>query len=218
MIEKISLYILPLMILFILSLALIKKVPVYEEFIEGAKDGFKVSISIIPYLVAIIVAVSMFRASGILDWLKDFANNIIPPDIIPLMITRPLSGSAALGIFSDIAKEYGIRVYTIGIGKMGYAPYPYQTPFGKQYQNVEVKIDEQLLKQIASTTGGKYFRSTKKSSLEEIFKEIDSMEKSKIDVYFYKQTKDIGQNLILLVIAILIVEMLLRKTYLKTNP
>lgn len=111
MIEKISLYILPLMILFILSLALIKKVPVYEEFIEGAKDGFKVSISIIPYLVAIIVAVSMFRASGILDWLKDFANNIIPPDIIPLMLTRPLSGSAALGIFSDIAKEYGADSY-----------------------------------------------------------------------------------------------------------
>ncbi len=111
MIEKISLFILPVMILFILSLALIKKVPVYEEFIEGAKDGFKVSISIIPYLVAIIVAVSMFRASGILDWLKDFANNIIPPDIIPLMITRPLSGSAALGIFSDIAKEYGADSY-----------------------------------------------------------------------------------------------------------
>ena len=111
MIEKISLYILPVMILFILSLALIKKVPVYEEFIEGAKDGFKVSISIIPYLVAIIVAVSMFRASGILDWLKDFANNIIPPDIIPLMLTRPLSGSAALGIFSDIAKEYGVDSY-----------------------------------------------------------------------------------------------------------
>ena len=111
MIEKISLYILPVMILFILSLALIKKVPVYEEFIEGAKDGFKVSISIMPYLVAIIVAVSMFRASGILDWLKDFANNIIPPDIIPLMLTRPLSGSAALGIFSDIAKEYGADSY-----------------------------------------------------------------------------------------------------------
>ena len=111
MIEKISLYILPVMILFILSFALIKKVPVYEEFIEGAKDGFKVSISIIPYLVAIIVAVSMFRASGILDWLKDFANNIIPPDIIPLMLTRPLSGSAALGIFSDIVKEYGADSY-----------------------------------------------------------------------------------------------------------
>ncbi len=137
-----------------------------------------------------------------------------------ILITDGVNNMGAIDPLTaaDIAKEYGIRVYTIGIGKMGYAPYPYQTPFGKQYQNVEVKIDEQLLKQIASTTGGKYFRSTKKSSLEEIFNEIDSMEKSKIDVSFYKQTKDVGQKLILLVIAILIVEVLLRKTYLKTNP
>ena len=112
MIEKISLYILPLMILSILTFALIKKVPVYEEFIEGAKDGFKVSISIIPYLVAIIVAVSMFRASGILDCFRNFANEIIPPDIIPLIFTRPLSGSAALGLFSDIVKEFGPDSYT----------------------------------------------------------------------------------------------------------
>ncbi len=111
MIEKISLYILPLMILFILSFGLIKKVPVYEEFIEGAKDGFKVSISIIPYLVAIIVAVSMFRASGVLEYVKAFANNIIPPDIIPLIFTRPLSGSAALGLFSDIVKQSGADSY-----------------------------------------------------------------------------------------------------------
>ena len=79
---------------------------------------------------------------------------------------------------ANIAKEYGIRVYTIGIGKMGYAPYPYQTPFGKQYQNVEVKIDEPLLKEVAKATGGKYFRSTENSSLKAIFEEIDKMEKS----------------------------------------
>ena len=111
MINTISLYILPLMILFILTFALAKKVPVYEEFIEGAKDGFKVSISIIPYLFAIIVAVSMFRASGALDIFKHFANTIIPPDIIPLIFTRPLSGSAALGLFSDIVKEFGPDSY-----------------------------------------------------------------------------------------------------------
>ncbi len=113
MINTISLYILPLMILFILTFALAKKVPVYEEFIEGAKDGFKVSISIIPYLVAIIVAVSMFRASGALDIFKHFANTIIPPDIIPLIFTRPLSGSAALGLFSDIVKEFGPDSYIV---------------------------------------------------------------------------------------------------------
>ena len=111
MIEKISLYILPIMILSILSLGMVKKVPVYEEFIEGAKDGFKVAVSIIPYLVAIIVAVSMFKASGILDMLKNFANSFIPPDIIPIIFTRSLSGSATLGLFSEIAKNLGPDSY-----------------------------------------------------------------------------------------------------------
>ncbi len=111
MIETISLYILPVMILTILTLGMAKKVPVYEEFIEGAKDGFKVAVSIIPYLVAIIVAVSMFKASGILDILKNFANSFIPPDIIPIIFTRSLSGSATLGLFSDIAKNFGPDSY-----------------------------------------------------------------------------------------------------------
>ena len=111
MIEKISLYILPIMILSILSLGMAKKIPVYEEFIEGAKDGFKVAVSIIPYLVAIIVAVSMFKASGIWDILKNFANSFIPPDIIPIIFTRSLSGSATLGLFSEIAKNLGPDSY-----------------------------------------------------------------------------------------------------------
>lgn len=111
MVEKISLYILPLMILIILSAGTIKKVPVYEEFIEGAKDGFKVSVSIIPYLVAIIVAVSMFKASGAINIIKNFAGQLVPPDIIPIMLTRSLSGSATLGIFSEIASTHGTDAY-----------------------------------------------------------------------------------------------------------
>ena len=99
------------MILSILTLGMTKKVPVYEEFIEGAKDGFKVAVSIIPYLVAIIVAVSMFKASGILDILKNFANSFVPPDIIPIIFTRSLSGSATLGLFSEIAKNLGPDSY-----------------------------------------------------------------------------------------------------------
>lgn len=105
MIEKISISILPLMILIILTAGMLKKVPVYEEFVEGAKDGFKVSISIIPYLVALIVAISMFRASGALEWISGILP--IQPDLVPLMITRSLSGSAALGIFSEIAANHG---------------------------------------------------------------------------------------------------------------
>ena len=111
MLATISLYILPIMILVIIIIALFKKVPVYEEFIEGAKDGFKVAVSIIPYLVAIIVAVSMFKASGILEFTKQFTSSIIPPDIIPIILTRSLSGSATLGIFSDIVNEHGANSY-----------------------------------------------------------------------------------------------------------
>ncbi len=119
---------------------------------------------------------------------------------------------------AGIAAEYGIRVYTIGIGKQGYAPYPYQTPFGKQYQNVEVKIDEDLLRQIAKTTGGKYYRSTKNSSLKVIFDEIDKMEKSRINVAYYKEYTDVGQRWVLVALALLVLELVLRKTYLRTNP
>ena len=111
MIEKISISILPILILTILSFGLVKKVSLYEEFIEGAKDGFKVSITIIPFLVAIIVAISMFRASGAMDMLKIFTNKLIPADVLPILITRPLSGSATLGIFSDIINLHGPDSY-----------------------------------------------------------------------------------------------------------
>lgn len=103
--EKISLAILPIMILVILTAGMLKKVPVYEEFVEGAKDGFKVSISIIPYLVALIVAISMFRASGVLDWIAGFLP--VEPDLVPIMITRSLSGSAVLGLFAELASKHG---------------------------------------------------------------------------------------------------------------
>ncbi len=113
---SLSLYILPLMILGILIAGVIKKVPIYEEFIEGAKDGFKVSISIIPYLVAIIVGISMFKASGGIQLVTNIIGGLleklsVPFDIIPIMITRSLSGSATLGLFSDIVNTYGAESY-----------------------------------------------------------------------------------------------------------
>ncbi len=114
--DKISLYILPLMIIGILISGIIKKVPVYEEFVEGAKDGFKVSVTIIPYLVAIIVGISMFKASGAIDLISQAFGGLmqklsIPVDIIPIMITRSLSGSATLGLFSDIVTTHGTESY-----------------------------------------------------------------------------------------------------------
>lgn len=83
---------------------------------------------------------------------------------------------------AEIAKVFGLRVYTIGVGTIGTAPYPVQTPFGMQYQQVEVRIDEPLLKDIAAMTNGKYFRATNTESLKEIYHEIDQMEKSKVDI------------------------------------
>ncbi|HCB10823.1 MAG TPA: spore maturation protein [Cyanobacteria bacterium UBA11991] len=112
----ISLWALPAIILVVLIVGLIKKVPVYEEFTDGAKDGFKVAVNIIPYLVAIIVGISMFRACGAIDilsgWLAPLLNKFhIPADILPLTIVRSLSGSAALGVFSDIANHLGPNSY-----------------------------------------------------------------------------------------------------------
>lgn len=111
-----SLWMLPAILIIILTTGLIKKVPIYEVFTEGAKEGFKVSVSIIPYLVAIIVGISMFRASGIIEMTGNILSTFlahfnIPADIIPVMIVRSLSGSAALGIFSDIAHTLGPENY-----------------------------------------------------------------------------------------------------------
>ena len=108
----ISLYTLPLIIVIIPLYALLKKVPVYETFISGAKDGFKVGVMIIPYLVAILVAIGMFRASGAIDMLTAFLSPALskigmPSELLPLAIVRPLSGSGALGIMSEIASVHG---------------------------------------------------------------------------------------------------------------
>ena len=117
MLEIISVSILPVLILLIMLIAMIKKVPVYEEFILGAKDGFKISIEIIPYLVALIVAISMFRASGALDFISSIFEPLlemlsIKAEIVAIMITRSLSGSATLGLFSDLASKLGTEDFT----------------------------------------------------------------------------------------------------------
>lgn len=114
--EKISIAILPLMILIIFTYGILKKVPIYEEFVEGAKDGFKVSISIIPYLVALIVAISMFKSCGAIDALTNLFGGIldrigINSDIIPIIFTRSLSGSATLGLFSELAANNGTEAF-----------------------------------------------------------------------------------------------------------
>ena len=114
--NTLSLWILPVILITILTTGMIKKVPVYEVFTDGAKDGFKVAVNIIPYLVAILVSISMLRASGFIDLCGNLFSGIlnhfsIPAEVLPLMIVRSLSGSAALGIFSDIANNFGPDAY-----------------------------------------------------------------------------------------------------------
>jgi Ca-activated chloride channel family protein len=112
----------------------------------------------------------------------------------------------------EIAKAYKLRVYCIGVGTRGEAPYPVQTPNGIQKQMVPVEIDEPLLKNIASQTGGKYFRATNNSSLAAVYKEIDQLEKSKVEVSSFKHFTDLFFPFAVIALICLALEMLLRYT------
>lgn len=116
LIYSISAWIIPSIILITLVFSVVKKIPVYETFIDGAKDGLKVTVGIIPYLIAIITAVSMLRASGAIDLAaRAFSGCLdyfkIPVDVVPIMFIRSLSGSAVLGLFSEIANNFGPDAY-----------------------------------------------------------------------------------------------------------
>jgi Ca-activated chloride channel homolog len=128
------------------------------------------------------------------------------------------SGSIAPVTAGEIAKTFGIRVYTIGVGRTGTAPYPFKTPFGIQYQNVEVKIDEEVLKGISSATDGKYFRATDNKKLRAIYDEIDKMEKTKVEVTEFRRYSEEYLPLALLTLVFFGVEILLRLTLLRSLP
>ena len=119
---------------------------------------------------------------------------------------------------AEIAKTFGIRVYTIGVGTKGMAPYPFRTNFGVQYQNIKVDIDESTLQQIANLTGGLYFRATDNKKLEAIYEEIDQMEKTKIKVNEYHKKYDEFAPFAMLLFVFLLCEIILRNTILRKIP
>ncbi len=137
-----------------------------------------------------------------------------------ILLTDGVSNMGALDPRSaaEIAKLYGIRIYTIGIGTYGQAPYPVQTPFGMQTQMMEVKIDEPLMQEIARMTDGKYFRATNNEKLREIYREIDQLEKSKIDVTEFRKKKEEFLPWLIIAGVLLLIELLLRYLYLKNIP
>ena len=116
---------------------------------------------------------------------------------------------------AEIAQKFGIRVYTIGVGTEGFAAYPFQTPFGIQYQDVEVKIDEKTLQDIASLTEGKYFRATNNNSLKNIYKDIDELEKSKIEVTKFHKRSEEFLPFAIWALTLLFLSFILQITYFK---
>jgi Ca-activated chloride channel family protein len=120
---------------------------------------------------------------------------------------------------AEIAKTFGIRVYTIGVGTHGMAPYPMQTPWGTiQYQQMEVKIDEPLMKKIASMTKGQYFRATNNKNLRDVYNEIDKLEKSKIETTEFRKRKEEFLLFALIGLGFLLTELLLKNTWLRSLP
>ena len=109
---------------------------------------------------------------------------------------------------AEIAKTYGVRVYTIGVGANGTAPYPVMTPWGVEVQNVKVEIDEALLSDIAEATGGRYFRATDNTKLAEIYSEINKMEKARTTVDSFPVYKELFGTYALLALLALMLELL----------
>jgi Ca-activated chloride channel homolog len=124
-------------------------------------------------------------------------------------------GEIAPATAAGIAKTYGIRVYTVGVGTQGVAPYPVQTPYGIQYQDMPVEIDEGILQEISQTTGGKYFRATDNDKLVQVYKEIDKLEKSKIDVKQFSRKDEKYLVPALIAFCFLVLEILIRNTIFK---
>lgn len=138
---------------------------------------------------------------------------------IIILLTDGVNNSGTIDprMAADIAKEYGIKVYTIGIGTNGMAPFPYaKAPNGKfLYQNMKVEIDEKLMKEIAKTTDGKYFRATSNAKLKEIYTEINKLEKTEVEEKKYFNYDEKYQPLVWLALFLLFVEVLLKNTIFK---
>jgi Ca-activated chloride channel family protein len=120
---------------------------------------------------------------------------------------------------AELAAGFGIRVYTIGVGSQGTAPIPLQDMFGRTVtQNMPVEIDEEVLRKIANSTDGAYFRATNNNKLREIYQEIDQLEKTRLDVKQFSKKKEEYFPFLLAALLILLAEVLLRYTLFRTIP
>ncbi|TVQ89066.1 MAG: VWA domain-containing protein [Bacteroidetes bacterium] len=156
------------------------------------------------------------------DGLGTAINRLRESDAISKVIILLTDGINNTGVIdpltaAEIAQLYNIRVYTVGVGSSGPVPYPFQTPFGVQYRDVEIPVDEALLQKMADMTGGLYFWADNINTLNEIYKEIDQLERSKIDVIEFARKSDEYLPLIFLAMFLIMIEFILRNTWLRVT-
>ena len=134
------------------------------------------------------------------------------PSRVVILLTDGVnnSGEIAPQTAAEIAKTYGVRVYTIGVGANGTAPYPVMTPWGIDLQNVKVEIDEELLKGISDVTGGRYFRATDNTKLAEIYSEINKMERARTTVDSFPVYKELFGRYAIIALVCLLLEVVIR--------
>jgi Ca-activated chloride channel homolog len=207
------------------------------EFVEmrrGDRLGLTVfsgqSFTMVPLTTDHILLKDMLRSvhtgmvedgTAIGDGLATALNRLRESEAISKVIILLTDGINNAGVIdpltaAEIAQIYHIRVYTVGVGSKGLVPYPFQTPFGVQYRDIEIPVDEELLQQMADMTGGRYFWADNQRALEEIYSEIDQMERSKIDVTEFARKKDEYLPLIFLALLLVGLEFILRHTWLRT--
>lgn len=139
---------------------------------------------------------------------------------VVILLTDGVNNRGTIGPITaaDIAAEYGIRVYTVGVGSEGMAPYPQQTPFGTRTVQMPVEIDEAVLQDISEKTGGKYFRATDNQKLALIYEEIDQLEKTILDTQDYSKREEEYFFFLLAGLILILIDLLLSRTVLKTLP
>ncbi|MBU1101457.1 MAG: VWA domain-containing protein [Bacteroidetes bacterium] len=137
-----------------------------------------------------------------------------------ILITDGVSNSGEIDpvTAAQIAEKFGIRIYTVGVGTKGEAPYPVQTPWGIRYQNVPVEIDEATLSKVADITEGKYFRATNNQKLREIYTEIDALEKTRVEITSYRNATELFYGWVGAGLFFLLLEFGLVRTYLRGLP